>query len=308
MALNRIGEAFHGTVWYWVESSYGGGASGATLPVSCKVQNARVDTGDRHKVLKDIGSPLACNLLKQTYEPKFHLEYIPQADDTLIDDVIDRVGACCTLQSFAFCMGTNTCLVDADNKSYWHITGAKPSSVRITGSKNTEYMVVIDFEVKSAPTSKVISAGGAPSALTGEYLAFNIAGEITKTGGHVVDGDHIAFICNSIDVTVTHKLEGHTDHDSMYKSFLTEGDMDIEGSCEITLDGGGSQHFGEVMANTAFTIVVDMGGTGAPRITLPGCQWKNTGVTADTGGEAMKSSTPFVCKPTSCSTIVSSVP
>ena len=306
MALNHLGEPFKGTIWYWLEDTYGSGESATTLPISCKVQSVRVDSGDRFKVLKDIGSPLACNFLEQTKEPKLHLEYIPQADDTMIDDVIDRMGSCCSLQSLAFCVGANTCMADADNKSYFYVTGAKPATVRIAASKNTEYMVTVDYEVKSAVTSKV-ATGSAPSVLTGEYLAFNIAGEIRKTGGHIVDGDHIAFICNSIDITVTHKLEGHTDHDSLEKDYLIESDMDIEGSVDITLDGGGASHFGEVMANTAFTIEIDMGEEGAPKITLPGCQWKNTSVTIDVSGEGMKNSTPFSAKPTDCTAIVTAV-
>ena len=306
MALDSLGLPFTGTIWYWVEDSYGSGESATTLPISCKVQNVRIDSGDRHKVLKDIGSPLACNLLEQTNEPKFHLEYIPQVGDTMIDDVIDRVGDCCELQSLAFCVGANGCLADADNKSYYYLKGAKPSTVRISASKNTEYMVVVDYELQSVATDSSMT-GSAPAPLAGDYLAFNIAGEIRKTGGHVVDVDHIAFICNSIDITVAHKLEGHTDHDSLTKSYLTEGDMDIEGSCDITLDGGGARHFGEVMANTAFTIEIDMGGAGAPQITLPGCEWKNTSITEDTGGEAMKNSTPFTAKPSSCSLIVTTV-
>ena len=184
MALDRLGLPFTGTIWYWIEDTYGSGESGTTLPVSCKVQNVRIDTGDRHKVIKDIGSPLACNLLKQTYEPKLHLEYIPQVGDTMIDDVIDRAGSCCSLQSLAFCVGANTCLVDADDKSYFYVRGAKPSTVRITSSKNTEYMVVIDYEAKSAATSKV-KTGAAPAVLGGAYLQFNVAGEIRKTGGHI---------------------------------------------------------------------------------------------------------------------------
>lgn len=309
MALDQIGKPFQGTVWYWIESSYGGGESAPTLPVSCKVQNVRIDTGDRHKVLKDIGSPIACHLLKQTHEPKLHIEYIPQCDDTLIDDSIDRINNdTCELQSAAFCIGTNTGEADSDNVSYYLVVGAKPSTVRITGSKNTEYLVVIDYEAKSITTS-TSATGSAPTALTGDYLAFNVAGEITKTGGHVVDTDHIAFITNSIELTVTHKLTGMTDHNSLYKTYLVEGDMDIEGSVDITLDGGGASHIGEVLNNQNFAIQIDMGDTaGCPRITLPYCEWKNSSVDSNVSGEAIMNSSPFTVKPTQCDNIVSTVP
>lgn len=306
MALAALGRPFTTSAWYWIENTYGVVTTPTLgkLPISCKIQNIRIDSGDRHKVLRDIGSPLACKLLEQIKEPKVHLEYVPQCDDTMIDDVIDRTGNCCVLQSLQMCVKVNDCEASADDKSSYLIKGMKPATVRISGSKNTEYLVVVDYDVKSIVTSCTETA---PAVLTGAYLQFNTAGEIRKTGGHIVNVDHIAFCTNSIEITVSHKLTGYTDHDSLEKSYLIEGEMDIEGSVDITLDGGGAQHFGEVMANTAFEIVVDMGGVGCPRITLPNCEWKNTSVPIDIGGEAIMNSTPFTSKPSSCSLIVTSV-
>ena len=307
MALDKLGGPFKGSAWYWVEASYGGGKSGSTLPISCKIQDVRIGSGDRHIPLRGIDSPLICKLLKQTNEPTLHVEYYPQCDDTLIDDVIDRTGDCCELQSLAFCIGANGCEASADNKSYYYAIGCKPETVRISGSKNQPYSVTIDFQAKSITTSTA-ATGTAPTDLSGAYLQFNTAGEITKTGGHVVNTDHIAFITNSIDITITHQLTPYTDHDALVKSYLVEGEMTIEGTCDITLDGGGASHFGDVLANKAFTITVDMGGAGCPRITLPGCQWKNSEVDINVSGEAMMESAPFTAKPTSCTAIVSAVP
>ena len=309
MALDTLGKPFDGIIYYWIEDSYGvvTDITSCSLPISCKVQDVRIDSGDRHKSLRSIESPLVCNFLKQITEPKLHLEYIPQVDDTMIDDVIDRVGSCCELQSLSFAIGFNKCKTGI-NSSWFRVKGAKPQTVRITGSKNTEYMVVVDYETKSIVSVGSDEVGSAPDPLTGAYLQFNVAGEIRKTGGLVVNVDHIAFICNSIDITVTHDLGGQTDHDSLLKSYLVEGAMDIEGSVDITLDGGGAQHYAEVMANTAFQIQVDMGGAGAPRITLPACQWKNTSLDKNISSEAMMSSVPFESKPTSCSLIVTAVP
>jgi len=306
MTLDQLGKPFQNTAWYWIEDSYGDGESASTLPISCKIQNVRIDTGDRHKVLRDIGSPIACHLLQQTYEPKLHLEYIPQCDDTLIDDVIDR-SSDCTLKSIAMCVGANVYEDDGDNVSYYMVDGMKPATVRITGSKNTEYLVVIDFEARSIVTSET-ATGTTPAVLTGDYLAFNVAGEITKSGGdYLVNTDHIAFNTNSIEITVSHKLTGHTDHDSLYKTYLIEGEMDVEGSVDITLDGGGARHIGEVLNNTSFDLQIDMGLSGCPRLTLPDCEWKSSSVNQDTGGEAIMNSVPFTCKPSACTNIVSTV-
>ena len=306
MTLDKIGLPFQGKVWYWVEDSYGGGESTTTLPISKYVQNVRVDTGDRHKVIRGIDSPVAAELLKQPHEPKFHLEYIPQVGDTLLADLVNR-NSNGELQSLAFCFGVNTKESDTDDQSWYYVVGAKPASIRIAASKGNEYTISVDFECKQV-TPSTSQTGTEPSALSGDILAFNIAGEITKSAGHVVDTDHIAFVTNSIDITITHKLTGYIDHDEMYKTALVEGEMDVEGSVDITLDGGGESHITEVLANTSFNLIIDMGDTGAPRLTLTNCEWKNSSVTGDTGGEAVSGSIPFTAKPSSYTSIVSAVP
>ena len=310
MAMTELGKAFDGIIWYWIESSYGvADISTATLPISCKVQDVRIDSGDRIRSRRSIESPLVCSFAKKITEPKLHIEYIPQDDDTMIDDVIDRqTGTCCELQSLSFAIGFNKCKT-GDDTSWFRVKGAKPSTVRVSASKDADYMIVVDYECQSivSVAAGAATCGTEPTALTGEYLAFNIAGEITKTGGLVVNTDHIAFICNSIDITVNHNLQGQTDHDSLEKSYLTEGAMDVEGSVDITLDGGGAKHYSEVLANTEFQIQVDMGAVGAPRITLPNCKWKSTSLDKNVSSETMSSSVPFECKPSSCSLIVTAV-
>ena len=311
MAVTEIGRPFSGAIWYWVEATYGSGESAVTLPVSCKVLDVRVGTGDRHVPLVGIDSPMVCHLLKQTNEPTLHLEYIPQTSDTMIDDTVDRIGNCCTLQSLAFCIAANSCLTGI-NSSWYNVLGAKPNTVTIAGAKNEPYKVTVDFLCKSILTCTT-ATGEEPSCATvggNPYLQFNVAGEIRKTSGLVVNTDHIAFITNSINLTFNHNLKGYTDHDALLKSYLVEGKYDIEGTCDITLDGGGALHFGEVLANTAFTIEVRMGAlaSGAPMITLPNCEWKNSEVNLNISGEAMLESAPFTAKPSDCSGIVSSVP
>jgi hypothetical protein len=306
MALTELGKPFDGVIWYWLEDSYGvvTDISTATLPISCKVQNVRIDSGDRIRSRRSIESPLVCSFATKINEPKLHVEYIPQVGDTMIDDAIDRLGSCCSLQSFSFVIGFNKCKT-GDDTSWFRVKGAKAQTVRVAASKDADYMIVIDYEAQSivSVAAGAATCGTEPTALVGAYCQFNVAGEIRKTGGLVVNTDHIAFICNSIEITVTNNLEGHTDHDSLTKSYLTEGAMDIEGSVDITLDGGGAKHYAEVLANTSFEIQIDMGLAGAPRITLPGCKWKSTSLDKNISSEAMSSSVPFECKPSSCSTI-----
>lgn len=305
MTLNTIGKPFQGSVKFWIEDSYGS-LSGASYPVSCKVQNVRIETGDMFKTLRDIGSPLVCALIGQTHEPKFHLEYIPQCDDTLMALAINSASSCCTLNSLTFNVGINICESDPDNQSWYLVTGCKPSSCRITASKNTEVLVTLDYEAQSIVTDNE-QTGTTPTALTGEYLAFNVAGSIAKTGGWNPTGTKVAYITNSIELNFTHKLTGYTDHDTLVKAFLIEGEYDIEGSIDITLDGGGAMHIGEVQNMTTFELVWNMGEAGCPVITLSECAWKNAAVESNVGGEAIFFNNPFTAKLTDCSTpIISS--
>ena len=301
MTLDTIGKPFQGSVKYWEESSYGS-LSGVSLAVSCKVQNVRIETGDIFKTLRDIGSPLVCAFIKQTREPKFHLEYIPQEDDTLMETAINSASSCCTLQSLTFNVGINICESDPDNQSWYLIAGCKPSSCRISASKNTEVLVSLDYECQSIVTS-CAETGSSPTPLTGEYLAFNVAGSITKTGGFNPTGTKVAYITNSIELNFTHKLTGYTDHDSLVKAYLIEGEYDVEGSVDITLDGGGAMHIGEVLNMTEFELEWTMGlNAPSPVITLPVCAWKNGAVETNVGGEAIFFNNPFTAKITDCST------
>jgi len=308
MAVSDIGHPFEGVAWYWVEDTYGGGGvAGDTLPISKYIQNITLGTGEKVRDIRSIEQATLADRIATITEPVLSIEYYPQVGDTMIEDTVER-SSCCTLKSLAMEVGANTCTgAGSDDVTYYLATGMKPRSVKISSSKGEPYTVSIDFDCKSIVTDAA-ATGVEPEALTGAILQFNVAGEITKTGGHVVDTDHCAFITNAVDITIDHQLTGYTDHDSLVKSFLVEGTMDVSGSVDITLDGGGGMHWGEVLAVTDFNIIVTMGDdAGAPVLTLTGCNWNRSEVKVDISGEAMMESAPFAAAPSSCTGIVSYV-
>jgi len=306
--MAELGLPFRGTIWYWVEGTYGAAPSGATeiaanLPVSCKVIDARPGINDKHKVLRGIDSPCACHLLEQATDPVFHLEYIPQSDDTLMDDVIDR-DQYGKLQSLSFELGTNVNVAGATDKTFFTLLGCKAKTVRVAASFNTEYVITVDFSVKSATTA-TSAVGSTPTALSGNYQAFNIAGGIAK------DGSDFAYIVDSIDITFEHNLIDKWDHDSLVKAYCIEGARDIDGTIDISLDEGGGKHWGEIMQQTEFDVIIDLGavGTAHPRLTLPNCKWKSGEFDVNISGEPMMESAPFTSHPSNaseCSNVVSS--
>ncbi len=282
--MASLGLPFQGKLWYWVENSYGGGPTGSALPVSVKVLDARLGVGDKHKRLVGFDKPEADILLEQCEDLTLHIEYIPQCGDTLLSDANDKTD--CVLNSLCFYLETNACSDITDDKSIWLCKGAKVKTTRISASHNTEYVYAMDFSLKSAPSDDG-SAYSEPSALAGAVCAFNIAGSIN-------DGSNpLAYILDSIDITIDNGIKDHWDHASLYKQYAVEGELAVDGSCDISLDEGGNAHLQDVLNQTEFNIVINLGGTGCPKITLNNCKWKNSEIDESNAGDIMKESAPF---------------
>lgn len=303
MATQNIGYPFQGRIWFWTEATYGGGASGTTAPVSCYIQDVRIGSGDRSIPIRDIGSAQVCELMKQLPEPTLHVEYHPQAGDTLLELAADRT-SCCTLRSLAFLVETNKCMPVAEDSQFYFV-GCKGNTIRISGSKNTPYTIAIDFLTQSVVTINASTAtalastiaAGAPDPLSGAILTFNLAGSIAKSAGV------IARITNSIDITINQNLTSYASAGATAPEYLVEGQMDITGSIDISMDDGGAVQLTEIMANTAFTVTATLGAAvGSPIITLPGCEWDNGDIDVNISGEAMISPVPFTAAPVSCVT------
>jgi len=316
--MAELGNPFEGTLWYWSEATSGYGisvgtatdGSVVTYPVSCKILDARPGINDKHKVLLGIDSPCACNLYEQATDVVFHLEYIPQCDDTLIAQIIDRTVEG-KLQSVQFALGTNSRITTAADKTAFHLLGCKPKTVRVAASFNETYVITVDFSVKSASTSTAVF-GSAPSDLYGAYLGFNVAGAITRgTAGSGVTYTSIAYITDSVDITFNHNLVDKWDHDSLVKQYSIEGERSVEGTVDISLDEGGGIHWGEIMNQDEFDVIIDLGKVGCPRLTLPNCKWKSGEFDVNTGNEPMMDSAPFTSHPSDfseCTDIVTSTP
>lgn len=288
--MTSLGLPFQGEIRYYIESAYGvcGEPSTTGLPISVKVLDAKVSIADKHKKLRGIDKREVCYLLEQCDDFSFHLEYIPQCGDTLFEDANISDPSTCSIHSLTFYLVTNACL--GTDQTTYTICGAKVKTTRVSASHNTEYVYVMDFSVKSVVTSAT-ELGSQPTALAGAICAFNVAGSI-KDGS----GNSFAYITNSIDVTIDQGIKDYWDHDSLTKQFAIEGEFNVEGSIDISLDEGGGVHFADVLAQDDFTVVLELGSTGCPEITLNNCKWKNSSVYVNISGEDMKESAPFTAK------------
>jgi len=292
--MSSLGLPFQGAIRYYVESGYGTGTDPTDigLPVSIRVTDARVGLADKHKMVRGFDSPLGEHL-EQCTDFTFHLEYIPQCGDTLFEDAMIRSNPSlgCLLNTMSFYLQTNVCSQPSgpDMTTYW-ITGAKLKSCKVSSSIDNEYVYGMDFDVKSVVTDSD-PTGSQPSDLLGDICAFNIAGSI-KDGS----GNKLAHLTNSIEVTMDNGVKSYFDHDSLDKQYAIEGEFNATGSCDISLDEGGGKHLADVLAQKDFDIVIKLGGTGCPEITLKDCRWKNTTIDENIAGGYIKENAPFTAE------------
>lgn len=292
-----VGRNFDGSIEYVVESTYGGGAGTdpTMLAVSDFVTNATVGVGDEHDVLKTISSQTVQDYFKKPRDYTFHLEYIPQ-NNTLLDDVITRTNS--SLQSLFFDVGVNT---SQTTSSYYELSGCKPKTVKIEGKNGDPWKITVDFSVKTVTTSTSevdVGNGSHASSIGSDALTFNVAGSITW------GGSSIAYITDSITIDIDNGLVDHFDVGSLTKKDCVESNtVTITGSCDISLDDGGKDFWDSLVNGTENTLVVNMGSSGAPKLTLTGVRFKNLEIPQNITGGTLIQSVPFTAKTITVGTV-----
>jgi len=303
--MAEVGLPFRNSLWYYKQTDYTTDPvyTDTTYAISCEWKVGRPGYGsDKHVANYSADTPLSNTLWEQVDDFVFHLEYVPQCDDSMLTDVLNR-DANGYLKSLGFMLGVNVDLAADADKTYYFLSGCKPKTVSISASTNNKYTVAIDFSVRSIVTDGVGSAGGfitdslsdlvatEPSALTGAYLGFNVAGSI-KDGS----SNSLADIVDNFEVTFDHGLRDEWDHDSKEKVKCIEGKYACTGSFDMSMDEGGGMHFMQVYNQKQFDVYVDLGGTGCPRLQLKNCKWRTWEQTSNTDDGAIKESCPFTAR------------
>jgi len=284
-------------------------------PVSCEWRVARISMGDKHAVNYGASTPAPTTLWEQVDDFKFHLEYVPQCDDTLLTNVINRLsdGYFCDLRSFSFMLGVNTCHSRVSDQSWYEICGAKADTIRLSSSRNNKWLVAIDFLVSAVFTNgdesfmtSMITEGDPgladllalePNALTGAYLGFNVAGHIGRD--NVTDS--FAYIIDNADILIEHNLcENGFDHDTKTRQYAVAGRWAGSGTIDLSLDSGGGHHWDEVMNIRTFDVYVCLGGVGCPEIHLPTCSWVAPEISIEVDDCQLMRSAAFVSCPSNC--------
>jgi hypothetical protein len=293
--MSEIGYPFGGSVWYSIEDSYGGGHAGSQYRFSDAVQVCRLESGDVNKSLRHVGDSRVTDFVKVMVDPRLHVEYIwqPHTGSTISDFIDNRTN--CDLNSFTVEFEASGC---RPNSSYYLCKGCKPDSVNISASTGEEYVITIDFSVKSVATSSSSSGSDDPGAIGTTFASFNKAGSITwGTGSY--------YVTNSIDITVNNNLNDYWDVGSTDKKASIPGGKDVTGSVDVSMDEGGAIHWGTVaggtdIASIKFDTACDAGTYDV--ITVNNLRFDSTSIEQNVSGEGMFDSVPFTAKDLSIST------
>ena len=284
---------FLGDIYYEVEASYKAGFSGTQLRISDAIQDVRIETGDINTELMSISQASLVAFSKTMVDPTLHIEWVlqPHAGDSLVSNCWTRAN--CDLDSMSFEIPVNECSGSVVS-AFHYLKGCKCKSFNVKASSNENWIISADFSVASLETN-LTRTGTKPGALGTAYAAFNTAGDITWTG---VTG---AYVTQGFDFTVDNNLTDHYDVGSVSKTASIPGAISITGSCDISIDDGGTTHFDEVIAGTDITsLVLNTGITTATynngKFTLSGGRFDSSSIDLNTSGGGIISSVPFTFK------------
>lgn len=291
-----VGRNFDGSIEYVVESSYGAGAgTNPTMKaVSDFIKNVTIGVADEHDILRTISSQNVVDYFKKPRDYTLHIEYIVQNKDFL-EDILTRSSG--EINSLFFDIGVNK---SQTTPSYFRCAGCKAKKVKIEGKNGETWTVTADFSVKEITTSTSpinVGTGSHASPIGTSALTFNVAGSISYGGSEV------AYITDSISIDIDNGLQDLWDVGSLTKKSCVAGALSITGTCDITLDDGGKTLFDNIINGTTNSLIVNMGATGSPKLTLSGVRFKSLEIPQDIGKGVIIQGVPFNAKTISISTV-----
>lgn len=308
----EIGRPFQGEVYWYAETSYGSGLPNDgpnakySVSVSSVVEVARLETGDVNRYYRGIDSIYISKATKTNTDRTFHLEYLLMTDDKLLDYLVNRSSG--TVRSLGFVVGAAKGTASTTSASWWEMKGAKCKNVEISGSTGEAWKVSADFSVSTTTVNNlqtdIAAAGTFKSSVTaGSYMAGDIC--MFNVGASIkADSQDIAYVSNSLSVTINHNTQDLWTVGSREKTNVIESALDVTGTCDISLDEGGASHFQDVIdSDVAASMVIRTSydsNLPARVLTLTNVRWDSSSIDVSPGNEAMMESAPFTAEQVSC--------
>lgn len=295
MAINQVGLPFSGKIYGCEETSYKNGMNANTEWLSDSVLTVRLESGDINKTSRDISSRAVKSFSTSLIDPKLHVEYKWQGKSTSSDLTLQKMNLVTSgvLESYAFEIGAS---VDSAVSDSWFVCkGCVLTDTQIKSATGEEYIISLDFDVGEVSTPSDAATGTEPASAIGNgYAMFNAAGSITWTGM-----THAYYVTKGITINISNNVAPYWDVGSRSKKCAYPTALDVKGSCDISMDGGGGMHWKEVCAGTDLATLVLSAAVGTnleDKITLSNGRFDSARINQVTNGAGMFDDVPFTFK------------
>lgn len=258
----------------------------AFIKFSDYVQSVQVSMDPAFKEWRDIGDYDAATFVAGLPSYGVKVSYLLHSNrKTQLDDAINRQSDN-TLKSHTIEVSVAR---DDTNVGYYTLKGCKAESAKPVGTVGDAVVVEITYKALSltrASAEPSIGTGSRETAALGALCTFS-------TSRVLRGGSNLAYITRSAEFTVSHSLTVHGTDNQTDPKAIFEGDRQVTGRADITLDDGGVALADAVMAGTAASVEFRFGSTGAPQYTLNNVIWENLDIDLSVGEGVVMSGVPF---------------
>lgn len=289
---------FGGSVYAVAETSYGVAVSNPTyLRFGNLIREVKVGLKTNKQAMRSIDSPSVSDFLLTLKRPTVSITYVLQRGSPLTNMVARTNDA---VSSFNIEVG-----VDANtstNDAYYTFLGCKATDITFKASMDDYVEVTVDFvcaSVTVATAQPSVGSGSRESALdtgTSPYCQFAIA-SVTRDAATWDAG------CTGIEFTISHNIEVMGALGSSTGTLAPEGPIDIEGTATVYFEAGGKTYHDLVGSDSSSTIILNCGASGAPKLTLSGCEFDTFEMTLNNTDALVMGPIPFKAKTVALGTV-----
>jgi hypothetical protein len=179
--------------------------------------------------------------------------------------------------------------LDGTTVGYFTLTGCKAEQATVKTEPGKPAIVELSYKalaVARATSAPSIGSGSRESAALGALSVFS-ASTITR------GGSSLGYITRSAEFMVSHALRVDGTDGQVNPKAIFEGQRQVTGKADITLDDGGVALGDAVMAGTAASVVFSLGAAGAPKFTLANVQWDKFDLPLNVSDGVIMAGVPF---------------
>lgn len=258
----------------------------ALIKFSDHIQSVSLSLDPQFKEWRDIGDYDAASFVAGLPMYGLKVSYLLHTNrKTQADDAMNRqADNTCKSQTIEISVNRDDATV-----GYFRLLGAKAEDCQVKGTVGDAILVEVTYKALSATRATVepsIGTGSRETAALGALCTFATS-SITR------GGSALGYITRSAEFRVSHALQVLGTDNQVDPKAIFEGERQVTGKADISLDDGGVALADAVMAGTGATVIFNCGGAGAPKFTLNNVIWENLNIDLAPDQGVVLPSVPF---------------